>query len=106
MHKQTAVIVCDCWDYHHCLNAVRRLEQFAPVLNNVLSEARSRGVTIIHSPSDCMEAYRDHPARKRAGKRARPRRIFRTCGSVLVFGDSRRGAIGLSDRSIGWRRRR
>ena len=21
--EQTAIIVCDVWDYHHCLNAVR-----------------------------------------------------------------------------------
>jgi nicotinamidase-related amidase len=63
--SQTAVIVCDVWDAHHCLNAVRRLEEFAPRMNDVLKEARKRGATIIHSPSDCMAAYEDHPARKR-----------------------------------------
>lgn len=63
---KTAVVVCDVWDKHHCLNAVRRLEEFAPRLNDVLKEARRRGATIIHSPSDCMPAYADHPARKRA----------------------------------------
>ena len=61
--EETAIIVCDVWDLHHCLNAVRRLEEFAPRLNAVLKEARSRGVTIIHSPSDCMPAYEKHPAR-------------------------------------------
>ncbi len=40
--SETAIIVCDVWDYHHCLNAVRRLEQFAPLLNDVLAEARVR----------------------------------------------------------------
>ncbi len=64
--KETAVIVCDVWDVHHCLNAVRRLEEFAPRMNEVLKEARKRGATIIHSPSDCMAAYEDHAARKRA----------------------------------------
>ncbi len=64
--KETAIIVCDVWDYHHCLNAVRRLEEFGPRLNSVLIEARKQGVTIIHSPSDCMPAYEEHPARKRA----------------------------------------
>jgi len=64
--KETAVIVCDVWDLHHCLNAVRRLEQFAPRLDQVLAAARARGVTIIHSPSDCMPAYKEHPARLRA----------------------------------------
>lgn len=64
--EQTAMIVCDVWDYHHSLNAVERLEAFAPRLNKVLTDARRRGVTIIHAPSDCMNTYRDHPARKRA----------------------------------------
>jgi nicotinamidase-related amidase len=62
----TAVIVCDVWDYHHCLNAVRRLEEFAPRLDAVIAEARRRGATIIHAPSDCMAAYADHPCRQRA----------------------------------------
>lgn len=62
---ETAVIVCDVWDYHHCLNAVRRLEEFTPKLNAFLIEARRRGATIIHAPSDCMPGYEDHAARKR-----------------------------------------
>ena len=68
---KTAVIVCDVWDKHHCLNAVRRLEEFAPRMNDVLKESRRRGATIIHSPSDCMPAYEDHPARKRASETRR-----------------------------------
>jgi nicotinamidase-related amidase/type 1 glutamine amidotransferase len=63
---KTALIVCDVWDLHHCLNAVRRVEEFGPRLNEVVKAARERGITIIHAPSDCMEAYVDHPARKRA----------------------------------------
>ena len=63
---ETAVIVCDVWDKHHCLNAVRRLEEFAPRMNDVLKDARRRGATVIHSPSDCMPAYEKHPARQRA----------------------------------------
>jgi len=62
----TAVIVCDVWDLHHCLNAARRLEEFGPRLNEVLIEARRSGAVIVHSPSDCMNAYKDHPARRRA----------------------------------------
>ncbi|MFT7631850.1 MAG: putative membrane-bound dehydrogenase-like protein, partial [Mariniblastus sp.] len=64
--SKTAVIVCDMWDYHHCLNAVRRVEEFAPRLNEVLTEARKKGATIIHAPSSCMAAYENHPARIRA----------------------------------------
>ena len=28
--EETAIIVCDVWDLHHCRNAVRRVEEFAP----------------------------------------------------------------------------
>ncbi len=63
---ETAVIVCDMWDLHHCLNAVRREAEFAPRLNLMLKQLREQGVTIIHAPSDCMDFYRDHPARRRA----------------------------------------
>jgi len=64
--KSTAVIICDVWDYHHCRNAVDRLEEFGPRLNQVVKRARELGATIIHAPSDCMPAYVDHPARTRA----------------------------------------
>jgi type 1 glutamine amidotransferase/nicotinamidase-related amidase len=63
---ETAIIVCDVWDQHHSLNAVRRLGEFLPRLNDVLTAGRQRGMTIIHAPSDCMPAYVDHPARRRA----------------------------------------
>ncbi len=63
---KTALIVCDVWDYHHCYNAVQRLTEFGPRLNELVANARGRGMTIIHSPSDCMPSYVDHPARKRA----------------------------------------
>jgi nicotinamidase-related amidase len=64
-HK-TAIIVCDMWDAHHCLNAVRREEEMVPRMNEVLEKARDQGVLIMHAPSSCMEPFKDHPARKRA----------------------------------------
>jgi type 1 glutamine amidotransferase/nicotinamidase-related amidase len=64
--RETAVIVCDMWDLHHCLNAVRRGTELTPTMERVLKEARASGATIIHSPSSCMDAYKGHPARKRA----------------------------------------
>src|SRR5437763_6976700 len=64
--SQTAIIVCDVWDAHHCLNAVRRLEELLPTMNRVLETARAEGAMIIHAPSSCVEPYKDHPARKRA----------------------------------------
>jgi nicotinamidase-related amidase len=63
---ETAVVVCDVWDKHHSLNAVHRMEEFVPRMNDLLTAARMRGATIVHAPSDCMEAYSDHPARRRA----------------------------------------
>jgi type 1 glutamine amidotransferase/nicotinamidase-related amidase len=54
------------WDLHHCLNATNRVAELAPRMNEVLKAARSRGVLIIHAPSDCMKTYADHPGRKLA----------------------------------------
>ncbi|NIP94311.1 MAG: nicotinamidase, partial [Akkermansiaceae bacterium] len=64
--SETAVIVCDMWDLHHCKNAVERVGQMAPRMNELLNEARRRGALVVHAPSSCMEFYSDHPARKRA----------------------------------------
>jgi nicotinamidase-related amidase len=63
---RTAVIVCDMWDLHHCKNAVKRVQEMAPRMNKFLESARRDGALIIHAPSACMEAYQDHPARRRA----------------------------------------
>src|SRR5689334_9491153 len=62
--SETAIIVCDMWDSHHCLNAVRRCVEIAPRMNAVLSKARDQGVLVIHAPSSCMDPYKDHPGRK------------------------------------------
>lgn len=66
--SKTAIIVCDMWDSHHCYRAVLREQEFAPRLNDVLTTARKQGTTIIHSPSGCMSAYAEHPARRRASQ--------------------------------------
>ncbi len=64
--KKTAVIVCDMWDQHWCKSAAARVAEMAPRMNDFLTEARKRGVFIVHAPSECMRAYEGHPARKRA----------------------------------------
>ena len=69
--SQTAIIVCDMWDLHHCFNAVKRGTEMAPTMDRVLKTARDQGVTIIHAPSGCMDAYKDHPARKHAAETPR-----------------------------------
>ena len=64
--RESAIIVCDMWDAHHCLNAVRRASELAPRMNQVLHAARDRGALIIHAPSSCMAAYAKHPGRQLA----------------------------------------
>ncbi len=64
--KETAIVVCDMWNYHHSFNATSRVGEMAPRMNRVLEKARAMGVLIIHAPSSCMTFYKDHPARKRA----------------------------------------
>ena len=63
---KTAVIVCDMWDKHWCQGATGRVAELAPRMNRFLCDARKRGVLIVHAPSSCMDAYAEHPARKRA----------------------------------------
>lgn len=64
--KRTALIVCDMWDSHHSQRAAERTAEVAPRMNQLLESARGRGSFIIHAPSDCMAAYAESPARKRA----------------------------------------
>ncbi len=64
--SKTAIVVCDMWDKHWCPQATQRVGEMAPRMNEVLKAARAKGVTIIHCPSDTMDFYKDHPARKRA----------------------------------------
>jgi nicotinamidase-related amidase/type 1 glutamine amidotransferase len=78
--KKTAIIVCDVWDSHHCLNAVRRVKEMAPRMNKLLTEARKRGVLIVHAPSGCMDAYKDHPARQNALRTPRSTRLPKDIG--------------------------
>ena len=61
--KSTAVIVVDMWDTHHSYNAVQRVVEIAPRMNEVIEKCRALGMTIIHAPSSCMDAYKDHPGR-------------------------------------------
>lgn len=68
---ETAVIVCDVWDSHHCVQAVRRVGELAPRIDALVSNLRHEGATIIHAPSDCMKQYASHPSRDRALKTPR-----------------------------------
>src|SRR5215467_1459987 len=62
---QTAIIICDMWDAHTCSLSAQRVGAMAPRMNQVVSAARSLGVTIIHAPSDTMKYYEGTPWRER-----------------------------------------
>jgi nicotinamidase-related amidase/type 1 glutamine amidotransferase len=79
--KETAIIVCDMWDLHHCLNAVRRGEEMAPTMDRVLKTARTKGSVIIHAPSSCTDAYKEHPARAHAIATTRSKSIPKDIGT-------------------------
>jgi len=64
--RQTAIIICDMWNQHWCKGATERVAELAPYINEVVSNARDKGVLIIHAPSGTVGSYADHPARKRA----------------------------------------
>ena len=64
--EKTAIVICDMWDKHWCPNATQRVSEMAPRMNEVVKAARTRGVFIIHCPSDTMDFYKDTPQRKLA----------------------------------------
>ncbi|MBY0523113.1 MAG: cysteine hydrolase [Gemmataceae bacterium] len=63
--KETAIVICDMWDDHWCKPAAKRCEVMAKKMVPILAAARAKGVTIIHSPSECMDFYKDAPQRKK-----------------------------------------
>src|SRR5438093_218308 len=72
--KKTSIVICDMWNQHWCKGATKRVAEMAPRMNEVVNEARRRGVFIIHCPSSTMEFYKDTAQRKlaQAAPRATP----------------------------------
>ncbi|MHC4656309.1 MAG: ThuA domain-containing protein [Planctomycetota bacterium] len=64
--SETAIIICDMWNQHWCKGATRRVRELAERMNQVVRNARDKGVLIVHSPSGTISHYKDHPSRKRA----------------------------------------
>lgn len=64
--KKTALIICDMWDDHWCKSAARRVGEMAKPFNEMVKQARARGVFIIHAPSTTTGFYKNTPERKRA----------------------------------------
>src|ERR1051325_1137647 len=68
---RTALVLWDVWDNHHSRAAREPLAEMIPRMNAVVKAARGKGVLIVHSPSDVIEFYKDHPARRRVLEVAR-----------------------------------
>jgi nicotinamidase-related amidase len=66
--EKTALIICDMWDDHWCKSASRRVEEMAPVLNDIVKTARAKGLFIIHAPSSVVDFYKGTPQRNLAQK--------------------------------------
>src|SRR5258706_144762 len=64
--SNTALIICDMWDDHWCKSAARRVAELAGPMNDVVKQARAKGVFIIHAPSTTVKFYADTPQRKHA----------------------------------------
>jgi nicotinamidase-related amidase len=62
---KAAIIICDMWDKHWSRGASERVDILAPTMNQVIAQARSVGVKIIHAPSETMHYYAHTPARLR-----------------------------------------
>ncbi len=62
---KVCLLLCDLWDDHWCRGAVDRLLPLLPKWNRVISSARSKGIWIVHSPSEISEFYAGTPGRER-----------------------------------------
>src|SRR5205807_4850375 len=55
--QKTALIICDMWDDHWCKSAARRVAELARPMNEIVKQARAKGVFIIHAPSTTVKIY-------------------------------------------------
>jgi nicotinamidase-related amidase len=63
--SKSALIVCDMWDKHWCSGANARVAALVKKLEPVLEIARSKGMIIVHAPSETMPFYANAPQRQR-----------------------------------------
>jgi nicotinamidase-related amidase len=94
--RKTAILICDMWNKHWCASASRRCAALAEKMAPLIDEARDAGLHIVHAPSDTMDFYRDHPARKRAlaaAMVAPPAPIANWCS----LEEAREGALPIDD---------
>lgn len=54
---ETAIIICDMWDTHTCRGAAKKVAEIAPKINGFVAAGRTRGMLIVHAPSDVINFY-------------------------------------------------
>jgi len=96
--SETAIIICDMWDNHWCKGAAARVAEMAPFMNKIISQARDKGILIVHAPSECMDFYKNHPARK-SGQKFKSRKALNLISSSKL--DSEKEAVWPIDQSDG-----
>ena len=94
--SETAILICDTWNDHWCASATRRCGKLAETMAPLIEEARAAGLHIIHAPSDTLDFYRDHPARKRA-LAAKPAKAPLEIGGWCSLEPEREGALPIDD---------
>ena len=94
--KQTAIIICDMWDHHWCKGAAARVAEMAPRINDFITEARRRGVLIVHAPSECMKAYEEPSRPAPSQDTSRGSNFPISCGSSVRGLMPRNGSNGPS----------
>jgi nicotinamidase-related amidase len=105
--RETALIICDMWDDHWCKSAARRVAEMAGPLNEVVKQARARGVFIIHAPSSVTAFYKDTPQRKRAqdapfARTPKPLATAPRWGTAWCWTDSKHeGVLPIDDSDMG-----
>jgi nicotinamidase-related amidase len=105
--RETALIICDMWDDHWCKSAARRVSEMAEPLNEVVKQARARGVFIIHAPSSVTAFYKDTPQRKRAqdapfARTPKPLATAPRWGTAWCWTDSKHeGVLPIDDSDMG-----
>lgn len=63
--RESALIICDVWDWHYCKGSLDRLNQLVVRMAPFVEDARAKGMQIIHSPSEHMAFYEGTPERRR-----------------------------------------
>jgi len=105
--KKTALIICDMWDDHWCKSAARRVAELAGPMNEVVKQARTQGVFVIHAPSTTVKFYADTPQRKRAlnapfAKPSAPLSTTERWGTAWCWPDSgRESDLPIDDSDMG-----